>query len=191
MQHMQADALFLISDQRWKALSLAQCKVANHSVSVGLQAGAADADEVQLSSKKYVLKMSLLKVNWSQLKVNWDQLKSIESKLKSIESNLKSIESKLKVFWNQLKVNWNQLKSIESKLKSIESKLKSIESKLKSIDYQLKSIENQFKVKWNQLKSIFFDFTLFRPGQLKISTLKRFKELFRGGVPPTLIRIIH
>ena len=37
---------FLISDQRWKALSLAQCKVANHSVSVELQAGAADVDEV-------------------------------------------------------------------------------------------------------------------------------------------------
>ena len=78
----------IISDCRWKALSFAQCKAANHSVWVEFQAVAADVDE-SIESK----------------------LKSIESKLKSIESNLKSIESKLKSIQSKLK-------SIESKLKS-------------------------------------------------------------------------
>jgi hypothetical protein len=72
--------------------------------------------------------------------------------------------------------------SIESKLTSIESTLKSIESKLKSVDSKLKSIENQ-------LKSIeiyhFFDHKLFRPLNLKISTLKRLQKLFTGWGPHT------
>ena len=66
-------------------------------------------------------------------------------------------------------------------MKSIESKLKSVDSKLKSIENQLKSIEIY----------IFFDHKLFRPLNLKISTLKRLKKMFRGRGGPTLIRILH
>ena len=79
---------------------------------------------------------------------------------------------------------------MESKLISFESKLKSIERKLESIENQLKINWNELKVNWNQLKSIIFSILhRFRPVRLKISTLKRLKELFRGG--PTLIRILH
>ena len=62
---------------------------------------------------------------------------------------------------------------MESKMKSMKSKLKSIESKLKWIESKLKSIEIYH----------FFHFTLFRPVSLKISTLKRLKEVFGGGSP--------